>query len=135
MEPIVCKKTEYALSEFLMMQGFEVKILEDTIYRIEREGELPVFLNVTDERVYFEVDLGNVSEIASEDLYFQLLDMNTEVLPVSFAINNANPEDPRLVLMESRETASLEDNELLSVLDALELAAEKAEVLLQNKLG
>lgn len=117
---------------FLNASGFTVEDLGNDIYSVQRDEELPVFLKVDDEVIYFEVDLGNVSSIASEELYFKLLDMNTEILPVSLGINNSNPEDPRLVLVESRETGSLNDHEILSVFDAMELAVDKLSPVLAS---
>jgi hypothetical protein len=70
--------------------------------------------------------------MASADLYVKLLELNTQVLPVSFGIDNTQEEDPRLVLVESREFSDLNDDEFLSVFDALELAVDKAENLLSN---
>lgn len=127
------KKEE--ISRFLSLNGFDVENLDNDVFRISRENELPVFVKVDDKNIYFEVDLGNISEIASKELYFKLLDLNTEILPVSFGINNSNTEDPRLVLVESRETSDLNDNETLSVFDALELAVDKAEALLKAEIN
>ena len=125
-----CKQAE--LAQFLEMSNFMVEDLGGAVYKVTREDELPVFLSVDEKTVYFEVDLGNFSKFADRDFYFRLLDMNTEILPVSFGINNTNPDDPRIVLVESRETGSLNDHELLSVFDAMELAVDKAEVLLNS---
>jgi hypothetical protein len=97
---------------------------------VQRADEVPVFLNITGNTIFFEVDLGSLQGIGSENLYFNLLNLNTEILPVSFGINNSNAEDPRLVLTESREIQDLDDHELLSVFDALELAVDKAEQIL-----
>ena len=130
----VAIKQKSSLTTFLRMNGFMVEELGNDIFRVQRENELPVFLKITDEQIYFEVDLGNISTIADEKLYFQLLDLNTEVLPVSFGINNSNEADPRLVLVESRETGDLCDNEILCVFDALELAVDKAEALLSQNI-
>tara|TARA_B110000003_G_C16201134_1_gene359400 strand:+ start:54 stop:467 length:414 start_codon:yes stop_codon:yes gene_type:complete len=127
------KKEE--ISRFLSLNGFDVENLDNDVFRISRENELPVFVKVDDKNIYFEVDLGNISEIASKELYFKLLDLNTEILPVSFGINNSNTEDPRLVLVESRETSDLNDDETLSVFDALELAVDKAEALLKAEIN
>ena len=127
------KKEEF--SRFLSLNGFDVEDLNNDIFRVSRENELPVFVKVDDKNIYFEVDLGNASEIASKELYFKLLDLNTEILPVSFGINNSNTEDPRLVLVESRETGDLNDDEVLSVFDALELAVDKAEALLKAEIN
>ena len=128
---IATRRTE-ELKPFLELNGFEVEEVGEDIYKVTRESELPVYLSVYGNNMYFELDLGNIKEIAGEDLYFSLLDLNTEILPVSFGINNSNPDDPRLVLVESRETGDLSDQELLAVFDALELATDKAEVLLSK---
>jgi len=120
------------LVEFLSMHGFDITELGNGIFKVQKEQELPVFMSLNNEILYFEVDLGNISSIAGEKLYFQLLDLNTEILPVSFGINNTNEKDPRLVLVESRETDDLNEHEILAVFDALELATDKAEQLLQN---
>ena len=118
------------LVRFLEMNDFVVEDLGDSVFKITRDSELPVFLSVAETNLYFEVDLGNISGIADKDFYFHLLDMNTEILPVSFGINNTNPDDPRLVLVESRESQNLNDHEILSVFDALELAVDRAETFL-----
>lgn len=126
----VQSRFEVELSEFLATYHFYVEMIEEGIYVIKREDELPVFLSVKGDTLYFEVDLGNFSEIRSDGLMFKLLDYNTEILPVSFGINNANPDNPRLVLVESRSRVNLQQEDLLSVFDALELATDKAEELL-----
>jgi hypothetical protein len=128
-------KKEEGLERFLTMNHFQVEALSDNVHRVQRADEVPVFLNITDNTIFFEVDLGGIKNIGSEKFYFDLLNLNTEIQPVSFGINNSQPEDPRLVLNESRETTDLDDHELLSVFDALELAVDKAETLLQPILG
>lgn len=135
MKDIVIKiEKEEEFSRFLMLNGFDVEELGNSIYRVSRDEELPVFLKIGEEAIYFEVDLGNLHAFGDASLHFKLLDLNTEILPVSFGINNSNPEDPRLVLVESRETASLNDHEILSVFDALELAVDRAEALLSSSV-
>ena len=126
---------EEEFEKFLALQNFEVTSLDESVYKVVRGDELPVFVNISDRTLYFEVDLGNVSEFADKEFYFKLLDLNTEILPVSFGINNSNPDDPRLVLVETRETKSLNDHELLCVFDALELAVDKAELVLSSFIG
>jgi hypothetical protein len=126
----IASRREADLIPFLELNDYSVEEIGDNILRVQKEEELPVYISVNNDNLYFEVDLGNVNAFASQDMYFQLLDMNTEVLPVSFGINNTNPDDPRLVLVESRETGDLNDQELLAVFDALELAVDKAEGLL-----
>ncbi len=136
MEKIIIEsKRKTDLVGFLQLADFQVEDLGDHLYQVSRHDELPVFLKVVDSSIFFEVDLGNISEIADKDLYFEILDMNTEILPVSFGINNANSKDPRLVIVESRSTHDLSDQELLSVFDSLEIAVDKAEAILAKKLA
>ncbi|RMH62844.1 MAG: hypothetical protein D6677_08760 [Calditrichaeota bacterium] len=135
MNVTIATRKETDLVTFLEMNEFETEQLAENILRVRRHEELPVYVSFNGDSLYFEVDLGNISAIADQDLYFKLLDLNTEVLPVSFGINNSHPEDPRLVLVESRETDDLSDQELLAVFDALELAVDRAEALLQPLLN
>ena len=132
--PIIHSTRSDTLLDFLQIKGMEVESIETNIYRVVRNGELPVFLNIGDEVLSFEVDLGSIAEIQGEALYKALLECNTQVQPVSFGLDNTNPEDPRLVLLESRVIGDLSDSEVLSVFDALELATDQAESLLANYL-
>jgi hypothetical protein len=131
-EIVIKSRREDGLVRFLNMNDFNVEELENEIFRVTRSDEIPVYLKVTETTLFFEVDLGSIKEIGTEELYFKLLEMNNEILPVSFGVNNTNTDDPRLILVESRECSDLDDHELLSVFDALELAVDRAEQLLQQ---
>jgi hypothetical protein len=133
--PKIKLQREEDLSRFLQLHHFQVEDLGKNVLRVQREDELPVFLKVDDAQIYFEVDLGNVDEIASLDFYATLLDLNTEVLPVSFGLDTSNKEDVRLVLVESRETGDLCDDEILAVFDALELAVDRAQEVMTKALN
>ena len=128
----IASRREADLVTFLEYNDYEVETIGESILRVSRHEELPVYISINDHDMYFEVDLGEINSIADKDLLFKLLDLNTEILPVSFGINSSNTADPHLVLVESRETGDLNDQELLAVFDALELAADKAETLLQD---
>ena len=127
-------KTGYSmpLTEFLESNDFLVEQITEKVCKVTRPQELPVFMHLESDGLYFEVDLGNVSGFSSEELYYKFLDLNTEILPVSIGIDSTNADDPRVVLVESRETRNLDDNELLSVFNALELATDKVEALLSQ---
>ncbi len=118
------------LSRFLESNGFTVDALANDVFRVQREDELPVFLKVDDQQIYFEVDLGNIDAIISQELLLSLLALNTEILPVSAGLDTSHPDDRRLVLVESRETGDLSDHELLAVFDALELAVDRVTEIL-----
>jgi hypothetical protein len=132
--PIIHSTRSDTLLDFLQIKGMEVESIETNIYRVVRNGELPVFLNIGDEVLSFEFDLGSIAEIQGEALYKALLECNTQIQPVSFGLDNTNPADPRLVLLESRVIGDLSDSEVLSVFDALELATDQAESLLATYL-
>lgn len=132
--PIIHSTRSDTLLDFLQIKGMEVEEIETNIYRVVRDDELPVFLNIGDEVLSFEVDLGSISGIEGEGLFKALLECNTQIQPVSFGLDHTNPEDLRLVLLESRVIGDLSDSEILSVFDALELATDQAEQLLSNYL-
>lgn len=120
------------LISFLESHDFLVEDLGHDVYKVVREGDDPVFVSVLDTGLFFQVDLGSLKGLGSESLYFKLLNSNTEILPVSFAVDNSNPDEPHLLLVESREVGDLCDAEVLSVFDALSIAEDKAEVILQG---
>ena len=129
-EIIIHTDNQEELTHFLLNNNFEIEDLGEDIILVSREDELPVFLKVDQDTLFFEVDLGNLNDFEVENLQFKLLDLNTEILPVSFGVNNTNPDDPRLVLLESRQTRNINDHELLGVFDALELAVDRTESLI-----
>lgn len=133
--PKIKLQREEDLSRFLQLHNFHVEDLGENVLRVQRADELPVFLKVDSDQIYFEVDLGNVEELASTEFYATLLDLNTEVLPVSFGLDTTNPQDVRLVLVESRETGDLCDDEILAVFDALELAVDRAQDVMTKALN
>ncbi len=117
---------------FLENHDFLVKNIGEDIYKVEREGDDPVYLSLIESQIFFQVDLGSLKGLDTKQLYFKLLDSNTEILPVSFAINSSNADDHRLLLVESREIVDLCDIEVLSVFDALSIATDKAETILKD---
>ena len=131
---LVRNQSATSLMGFLQDNDFIVDRVTDSVIQISRFEELPIFIHTKGNSLYFEVDLGSISEMASEKLYFDLLDLNTEILPVSVGIDRADNRDPKLVLVESREIQNLDENELLSVFNALELATDKVESILSAHL-
>jgi hypothetical protein len=126
---------EDELARFLESNGFDVEELSNDVFRAQRQDELPVFLKVDERQIYFEVDLGNIDSIVSQDLLLSLLALNTEILPVSVGLDLTESNDRRLVLVESRETSDLCDQELLAVFDALELAVDRVTELLSPAIN
>lgn len=131
---VVNTMSKMSIVDFLREKGYQIQKVGESVICITRGDELPVYVHLDVETLFFEVDLGNVSEMASKELYFKLLDCNTEILPVSIGIDTTKNDDPRLVLVESRELENLDDNEILSVLDAMELAIDKVEKIMATYL-
>lgn len=127
---MIRKPVGTSLFALLEERDFSVDQVTDNVYKVSRFEELPVYIHVENDNLYFMVDLGNMASFASEGLYFKLLDLNTEILPVSVGIDTTDASDPRLVLVESRETQNLDENEVLSVFNTLELATDKIEEVL-----
>jgi len=128
----VTSSKEDNLIGFLEDQDFFVENLGDDVYKVQREGDDAVFLSLVGPHLYFQVDLGSIEGLGSEEFYFKLLDSNTDILPVSFAIDSSNLDDKRLLLVESREIVDLCDIEVLSVFDSLSVACDKAEAILKS---
>ena len=122
------------LIDFLENRDNIVDKVSENILSANKSGEMTVYISLIDEVMYFYVDLGNISEIASKDLYFQILDLNTEILPVSIGIDTTNDKNHRLVIVESREIDNLDDNELLYIFNAMEIATDKVAMLLADSL-
>lgn len=122
------------LIDFLENRDYIVDKVSENILSANKFGETTVYISLINEVMYFYVDLGNISEIASKDLYFQILDLNTEILPVSIGIDTTKDKNHRLVIVESRELNNLDDNELLYIFNAMEIATDKVAMLLADSL-
>ena len=122
------------LIEFLENRDYIVDEVSENILSANKSGEMTVYISLVDDVMYFYVDLGNVTDIADKDLYFKILDLNTEILPVSIGIDTTNEKNNRLVIVESREIDNLDDNELLYIFNAMEIATDKVAILLAEYL-
>ncbi|MCK4978935.1 MAG: hypothetical protein KAS62_00995 [Candidatus Delongbacteria bacterium] len=122
------------LIDFLENRDYIVDEVSDSILSANKSGEMTVYISLIDEVMYFYVDLGNISEIANKELYFKILDLNTEILPVSIGIDTTKEKDHRLVIVESRELDNLDDNELLYIFNSMEIATDKVAMLLADCL-
>ena len=122
------------LIDFLENRDYIVDEVSENILSANKSGEMTVYISLIDDVMYFYVDLGNITDIADKDLYFKILDLNTEILPVSIGIDTTNEKNNRLVIVESREIDNLDDNELLYIFNAMEIATDKVAMLLAEYL-
>ncbi len=131
----VTVKTHQTLSllDFLQEHDYVVEHLKDNVYKITRE-ELEVFVNIDEKSLFFEVEAGSISDLQSESFYKALLDLNTEILPVSLALDTVSTTEPRLIIVESRERENLDENEVLAVLEAMEIAVARLGILVTQTM-
>lgn len=130
----VYKRSELSFREFLEENDYDVEQATDKVMKVERPEEIAVLIHQDNGHLYFEVDLGSIEGLTQQELLLALLDLNTEILPVSVGVDTTSHTDPRLVLVESREADNLDENELLSVLSALEIATDKVAKVLADYL-
>ena len=120
---------ETGLGEFLQSHNYGFHEVSADVSVIKR-GELEIFLKKDSGTLYFECDLGDLTENKKPELLEDLLDLNTEILPVSVGIDKTSSKEARLVLVESREQENLDENEILNVIQTMEVALAKVEVVL-----
>lgn len=118
------------LVDFILAHQYQIELLGDRIIRVMKDDLLDIYLYADFKTLYFQMEIGSINEFKNNQIYYRLLDINTEILPVSVGIDSTDPQDPRIVIVESRELLNMDDNELLSVFDAMHIAADKIEQIL-----
>ena len=72
MEKIVIHiRNEEEFDQFLNLHDFEVEELGNRVYRVVRGEELPVFVSVNDNSLYFEVRFGRCNVVCRQGLLLQ----------------------------------------------------------------
>ena len=124
--------TPVDITVFLDEQGYSVST-EDEILIIQDEDGLNMFAVVDDSQIEFLIDLCSVNDLDTsklEEIYGKILDQNTEILPTCFGIDSSEPDDQRIVLVDSLATENMDSNELLLALDSLAVNVVTAHELL-----
>ena len=124
--------TPVDITVFLDEQGYSVST-EDDILIIQDEDGLNMFAVVDDTQIEFMIDLCSVNDLDTsklEEIYGNILDQNTEILPTCFGIDSSEPDDHHIVLVDSLATENMDSNELLLALDSLSVNVVTAHELL-----
>ena len=124
--------TPVDITVFLDEQGYSVST-EDDILIIQDEDGLNMFAVVDDTQIEFMIDLCSVNDLDTsrlEEIYGNILDQNTEILPTCFGIDSSEPDDHHIVLVDSLATENMDSNELLLALDSLAVNVVTAHELL-----
>lgn len=113
--------TKAEIISFIREQGYTAQD-KDPLLILQDEDGLNIFAVIDDTQIEFMVDLCGVNDLDTtnlEEIYERILDQNTEILPCCFGIDSDDPNDKRIVLVDSLATENLDDNELLLALDSL----------------
>ena len=124
--------TPVDITVFLDEQGYSIAT-EDDILIIQDEDGLNMFAVVDETQIEFMVDLCSVNDLDTSklgEIYADILDQNTEILPTCFGIDSSDPDDNHIVLVDSLATENLDANELLLALDSLAVNVVTAHELL-----
>lgn len=124
--------TPVDITVFLDEQGYSIAT-EDEILIIQDEDGLNMFAVVDETQIEFMVDLCSVNDLDTSklgEIYANILDQNTEILPTCFGIDSSDPDDNHIVLVDSLATENLDANELLLALDSLAVNVVTAHELL-----
>ena len=127
--------TKTGITTFLSSQGYNITD-RGAVLLLEND-ELNIGSLITNEQIEFVIDLCGINDLDKNKLqkiYEEILDENTEILPSNFGIDSSNPQDKRLVLVDSLAIENLDENELLLTLDALALNVIDAYDLLEKYL-
>ena len=127
--------TKTGITTFLSNQGYNITD-RGAVLLLEND-ELNIGSLITNEQIEFVIDLCGINDLDKnklQDIYEKILDENTEILPSNFGIDSSNPQDKRLVLVDSLAIENLDENELLLTLDALALNVIDAYDLLEKYL-
>ena len=127
--------TKTGITTFLSNQGYNITD-RGAVLLLEND-EVNIGSLITNEQIEFVIDLCGINDLDKnklQEIYEKILDENTEILPSSFGIDSGNPEDKRLVLVDSLAIENLDKNELLLTLDALTLNVIAAYDLLEKYL-
>ena len=127
--------TKTGITTFLSNQGYNITD-RGAVLLLEND-ELNIGSLITNEQIEFVIDLCGINDLDKnklQEIYEKILDENTEILPSSFGIDSGNPQDKRLILVDSLAIENLDENELLLTLDALALNVIDAYDLLEKYL-
>jgi uncharacterized protein YjfI (DUF2170 family) len=115
--------TKTTITEFLEEEGYEVEEQQDgEVLVVTDEDGFTIFAVVTDMQIEFMVDICGESDLKSDNLldaYRMILDQNTEILPTCYGIDTTDPENARIVLVDSLALDNLDANEIQLSLSSL----------------
>ncbi len=131
MDITIRSTTQQPLTEFLENHDYLVETLKDNILAVKNIGGPSIYIALENldqaATLYFELSLGELGNLRQNAaVLYKLLDLNSEIAPVSVAINS---QANQLCLVERLEGENLDSNEILSVLESMGLACLRVQQL------
>ena len=126
----VRRESSFELS--LLQAGYQVIAVEDQVWQIMGENDVEIFATREGNSLTLETFICSIEEIDDKDTYFKIIDLNTEIRPAAFSIDS-HEDSGRLIILASVPIDDLSENELLSAVEAMDLAMVKAESFLAAK--
>ena len=125
------------LIEFLEGQDYLVEQPGENILAVSAIGGPGIYIAYQEHQteegdgtLYFELNMGQLGSLRNNaEVLYKLLDLNSEIAPISAAVNSEG-EEPALCLVERLETENLDGNEVLAVLEGIGLACLRVQQLL-----
>ncbi len=107
--------------------GYTVEETGKGIFRLSGVTDRTMDLRVRNDRLEIRMPLTISKEKLNEAaILSDMLTLNSEILPVSFALEKDVNETSRLILVETRDGKNLTRNELVRILEFMEAAGRKA---------
>ncbi len=118
------------MRQCLEENGFHVEEFPNHVFRIRRDKEAPIEMKIRNDRLTIRTAVLGGQLLRHPSFAARILELNAEIQPVSFALENGPNGDPQLVLLESRDGRDLTRLELIEVVRSIEAAARRARTLM-----
>ncbi|TDT72301.1 hypothetical protein EV215_0089 [Hypnocyclicus thermotrophus] len=117
----------FNISEILIENGYNYESINDSVALVTlKDIDTKTIIVKQDNILFIQQEIINLNQLKEDlTLYKKLLDLNTEILPVSIAIDSTDEKNQKLVINESLNITNLDVNEVLQVFEAIELALPK----------
>lgn len=121
------------LIDVLSENGYVAEEINGVYFVPLKSGKYQLTMIEKGKTLVIQVSLIRLIHLKDEkSLYKKLLDLNTEILPISIAIDSTRFAYEKLVLNESLETLNLDENELMKVFEVIERNIAKVEKIIEK---
>lgn len=125
--------TREDLEDFLYKRSYEVEKINSNYYFKLKNTDFIVKLHEEDGTLFISTDIEKMKNLLdSKELYKELLKINSQILPISVAIDFSLENEEKLIVNDSLETINLDENEIVKVLDTFEKEIENIKSIIEK---